>query len=345
MLYRAVRSERVASAYLFRGPAGVGKLAAAIELVKWLNCKSPDACSGECNSCKLIAHLNHPDIELTLPLPKEIAESPETTGEMHSKIAADPFVSLSFDKPASIGIDKVRAISEWLALSSTTRGGRWAIIRDAESMTIEAANAFLKTLEEPPENGHIILTSSHPDYLLPTIRSRAQSITFARMSRKEISQILLSRGIDAESAENAAFYADGSISAALEFLETGSGGVMELAEKLWVAIHSKNEALALDFVDAMGQDRSKSQAVIKAVISILRDQILYQIGAEDIVSNRGIANRLLRAAEKFPNPEPIGKAVEFLEKKAYELRYNPQYDLFWMDAVIRAREFIYRETV
>jgi DNA polymerase-3 subunit delta' len=345
MLYRAVRSERIASAYLFRGPAGVGKLASALDFIRWLKCKSPETCGAECNSCKLIAHLNHPDIELTIPLPKEIADSPESTGEMHAKIAADPLISLSFDKPASIGIDKVRAISEWLALSSTTIGGRWAIIRDAETMTIEAANAFLKTLEEPPENGHIILTSSHPDYLLPTIRSRAQSIAFARMSRDQIMQILLSRGIDAESAENAAFYADGSISTALEFLEQGSGGVIELAEKLWTAIHSKNEALALDFVEAMGQDRSKSLAVIKTVISILRDQILYQIGAEDIAANRAIAKRLIRAAEKFPNPEPIGRAVEFLEKKAYELRYNPQYDLFWMDAVIRAREFVYREAI
>ncbi|MGC9315156.1 MAG: ATP-binding protein, partial [bacterium] len=337
MLFRAIGSGRIASAYLFRGPAGVGKLASALDFVRWLKCQSPETCQGACNSCKLIKRLNHPDLELIVPLPKSISDDPDSTAVELGKIADDHFITLSFDKPASIGIGQARAISEWLALAPTSPGGRWAIIRDADAMTIEAANAFLKTLEEPPEDSHIILTSSSPDYLLPTIRSRAQPISFARMDRNQIVQILTARGIDDKSALDAAFHADGSISAAIEYLGDSTSEVFALAEELWVAIYSKNDSKALEFVNNSDKDRSKSLAILKAAISILRDQSLHQIGAESISANRSISDRLEKASIKFPNPEPVGRALKFLEKKAYELRYNPQYDLFWMDTILRAR--------
>lgn len=345
MLYRAIESDRLASAYLFRGPAGVGKLASAMQLVSWLKCKSSETCIGECNSCKLIKKLNHPDLELLVPLPKKERENPEMTAIEHGKIVQDPFVGLSFDKPANITIEQVRTLTEWLSLSPTSAGGRWAIIRDAESMTIEASNAFLKTLEEPPEDSHIILTSSQPDYLLPTIRSRAQPIAFSRLSREQIRRILISRGIEETDAETAAYYADGSISTAIEYLSEESGEIVELAQELWVAIFSKNDTKALDFVDKIGRNRSKSLAVMAVAISILRDHMLYQIGAENIVANQKIIDRLEVAARKFPNPEPIGKALKYLEKRAYQLRHNPQYDLFWMATIITAREYIYQEVI
>ncbi len=345
MLYRALDSNRLASAYLFRGPAGVGKLASALKLVRWVKCKSPMSCASECNSCKLIKRLNHPDLELLVPLPKKEREDPEIQAVELQKIAADPFIGLSFDKPANITIEQVRSLSEWLSLSTTSSGGRWAIIRDAEAMTLEAANAFLKTLEEPPEDSHIILTSSQPDYLLPTIRSRAQPITFTRLNRDQIRKILMERDIGDKKAETATYYSDGSISTALEFLAEETSEIIELAEELWVAVFSKNDTKALDFVDKIGRDRSKSKAVMDVAISILRDQMLYQIGASDIIANRAIANRLEMAAGKFPDPEPVGRAIKFLERKAYELRYNPQYDLFWINTIIRARELVYREEI
>jgi len=323
----------------------VGKFATALELVKWLKCKSPDSCDGSCSACKLIAHLDHPDIEVIVPMPKTVSDSPEMTSQQMAEVARDPFAELVFDKVANIGIDQIRQLSEKLFLAPTSDGGRWAIIRDAEAMTIEASNAFLKTLEEPPDDAHIILTSSHPDSLLPTIRSRTQPIRFTRLSRRQVVEILISRGVSEDDAEKVSYYADGSITAAIWASGESGAEIMGLGEELWVCLFSRNDALLLDFTEKIGRDRSLSEATIKAAISLIRDHLLFQIGVGDIAANKNTAARLERAAVKYADPEPLGRTIGFLEKKAYELRYNPQYELFWMDLIIRGRALIQGKTL
>jgi len=340
MLERAIANYRLSSSYLFRGPSGVGKFAAAIEMVRWLKCKSPEDCDGGCHSCRLIKRFDHPDILIVLPMPRAISDSPDKTSELMEEVASDPFAEMSFERASSIGIDAIRGLSEELALAPTSPGGRWAIIRDADAMTIEASNAFLKTLEEPPEDVHIILTSSRPDYLLPTILSRTQPLRFSRLSRETIEEFLVVRGVEREKAALKAIAADGSINKALKYSEDALVEVRKMGERLWVALFSLSDDMALEIVNDLGRDKDFGRAVIESTISYLRDQLLYQKGLGGIVCNFESKDRLERASLKFSDPEPISAAMKLLFDKLVALDANPQYELFWMSLIIQGRNII-----
>lgn len=340
LLSNAIKSGRLFSAYLFRGPAGVGKFASAIELVKYMKCNKGENCDGNCKSCRLIANYDHPDVHILAPLPREISESPESTGEVIRNMCREPFTPFGFEKASSIGIDAVRALAEKLSLATEEKGGNWAIIRDADAMTEEASNAFLKTLEEPPVDSFIILTSSRPDFLLPTIRSRTQPVRFTRLSRGEIVGFLVGKNIERSRAEEIARAAEGGMDRALKLAMDAENPAHELGEELWVALFSKSDALALDLVARLGQDRSFSLAVIEHAMSFLRDHLLCQQGLEDSVINVASKERIKNAARKYSDPRTVGSALRLLQEKSNSLRFNPQYDLFWMDMIIRGRMII-----
>jgi DNA polymerase-3 subunit delta' len=181
MLSGILRRQRVASSYLFCGESGIGKKAAAINFVKALNClntavgnqesgetknskkedshftphsshpTSPDACDG-CESCLKIEAGTHPDFLLVSPEERQIR------------------------------IEEIRAVDEALSFKPFEGRKKAVVVDDAEAMNISAANAFLKTLEEPPEDSVIILVSSKPDLLPATIRSRCSRINFVPLT-------------------------------------------------------------------------------------------------------------------------------------------------------------------
>jgi len=154
---------RIPHALLFAGDEGIGKKLAAINFAKTLNCKGPgardqkselqapgDACE-QCPSCRKINSGNHPDVSVI---------SPEGDG-------------------GQITVAAIRALEETLSFKPFE--GRWkvAVIDNADSLNQSAANAFLHTLEEPTPQSLLILVSSRPEVLLPTIRSRCQTIHFS----------------------------------------------------------------------------------------------------------------------------------------------------------------------
>ena len=343
MLGHAIEKGRLASAYLFKGPPDVGKFAAAIDLVRWIKCADPKNCDGDCHSCRLISRLNHPDIELVMPLPTEIYKNPNKTAKIIEGVAADPFGRPQFNKSAKIGIDAIKDLNERLSLFPTFDGGRWAIVRDADTMTVEASNAFLKTLEEPPENAYIILTSSRPEYLLPTIISRTQPVQFRRLSRDEIERFALSRGIDQSEARKIAVRADGSIAPIVAGEDKTAIEAKRLGERVWVALFSRSDAIALEIVDAIGRDLAFTKATLGSAISFLRDHMLAQIGKKELIVNVDRIDRITNAANKFRDPKPVAMALSFLNTKYDSLKSTPQSDLFWMDLIIRGRRIVRRK--
>jgi DNA polymerase III subunit delta' len=340
LIFKAIENGRLASAYLMRGPAGTGKFASALELVRVMKCESPETCKGECKACGLIHNLDHPDLQVIIPLPREIGESLEATSQELRLAVGNPFAKLSYEKPTNIPIDTIREVAGKLSLSPTTDGGRWVIIRDADIMNAEASNAFLKPLEEPPESAHIILTSSRPDFLLPTIRSRTQPIRFVRLSRSEIENFLLEKGVEKNSAKDIALFSDGNLHTALEEIEGKNKDIRALGEELWVSLFSKSDPLALDTADKLGDNRSHAIAILESAISFLRDQILAQNGVGSFIRNVASKTRIETAAQKFPDSKRTGMALRFLQDRSIVLRFNPQYDLFWMDLILRGRNIL-----
>lgn len=166
-----VQQGRLAHAYLFTGPSGIGKKLFAIELAKTLLCerrKKEFAPCDACPSCKQIVARTHPDFVL--------AGRPEEAHEL-------PIVVM-------------REVCQQFAIKSARGRGKVAIIDDADDMNEESANCFLKTLEEPPPQSVIILLGSTPDRQLPTILSRCQTIRFAPLPSEMVEEILKSLDVD-----------------------------------------------------------------------------------------------------------------------------------------------------
>jgi DNA polymerase-3 subunit delta' len=168
---RLVRRGRLAHAYLFAGPPGIGKRLFAEELAKALLCEGHngrlEACD-HCPSCKQFEAGTHPDFTY----------------------AARPEESLE------LPIEVIRELCRVFALKPARDRGKVAILDNADDLNDAAANCFLKTLEEPPQHSTFLLVANNPDLQLPTILSRCQVIRFQPLSLKLVKEIVRAKGVE-----------------------------------------------------------------------------------------------------------------------------------------------------
>ena len=175
----ALRTRR-AHALLVHGPQGVGQFELALALAQAWLCDAPDspevkkqAC-GVCASCKLVQARSHPDLLVLLP------EALRDSLGWANDAGDDAGDKATKAKPSKdIKVEAVRAVVAFAQTSSARGRGKVVVVHPAERMNAVAANTLLKTLEEPPGDSRFVLSSAAPDALLPTIRSRCQSIALA----------------------------------------------------------------------------------------------------------------------------------------------------------------------
>ncbi|TAN72850.1 MAG: DNA polymerase III subunit delta', partial [Gallionella sp.] len=150
---------------LFKGAKGIGKLDLAMNFARGLLCQRPDpsgfAC-GQCPSCHWFEQGSHPDFRLLQPEALSLDGEETESGKKPSK---------------QISVDQVRGLADFSGMSAHQGGRRVVVIHPAEAMNTNAANALLKSLEEPPAGLLFILVSHKPQQLLPTILSRCLSFT------------------------------------------------------------------------------------------------------------------------------------------------------------------------
>jgi DNA polymerase-3 subunit delta' len=201
LIRRALTSERMPHALLFRGPDGVGKQLFARGMAAAINCRGGDrgeAC-GTCPSCRKFRSGNHPD-----------------------------FLVISPDRGA-IKIEQIRRLCQALSYPPYESETRVVLLEDVHGMRAEAANSLLKTLEEPPADNLLILTADSSREVLPTITSRCQVVPFYNLDQHDTVQILLAKedGLDRETAELLARLSEGSPGRARLLLKTEMVAVMK----------------------------------------------------------------------------------------------------------------------
>ena len=187
---------------LLHGPAGIGKQRLALWLAQRLMCDGPEPrpC-GNCQQCRYAAAGTHPDIHWIFPRPrlKDTNPSPADVRADYDEAIAERIAAHGLYAPPSgnegIYVATIRAIVHAGALAPAVGARKVFVIGDAERMVSQegsdqAANAFLKLLEEPPADTNIILTSSEPGALLPTIRSRVIAVRMARLADAEVGAFL-----------------------------------------------------------------------------------------------------------------------------------------------------------
>ena len=190
-LVRAFGAGRGHHAYLFSGPSGIGKRLAAHLLGRSLLCEvgAIGAPCGSCAACRRVIAGSHPDWRQL-----------EREGEY-------------------IKIGAVRQLNHEFVFRPFEGGARIALVDEAERMTPEAANALLKTLEEPPPRSYFMLVTSNPAQLLPTVVSRCQQVPLSPLTPSQVEAVLADRDLPPDAIAPAARFSGGSPGRALELLE------------------------------------------------------------------------------------------------------------------------------
>lgn len=183
VLGQSLRRGTVASAYLFAGPRGTGKTTAALAFAKGLLCSGAETVPcGVCRSCKMYDVKSHPDFVYVYVKDSLVRMLPDFTEEI-SELKGKSAVK-------TLRVDEMRKIISALSMKSYMGGRKVCIMEDADTILRTTANAFLKTLEEPPGNTVIILISPNPAGLLPTIVSRCRQIRFVPMPPEKLAPLL-----------------------------------------------------------------------------------------------------------------------------------------------------------
>jgi len=187
-LRKSAETQRLSHAYLFLGPAHLGKRTLAKEFIKSLNCqKKQETPCQTCWPCQALEKETHPDLILIKPEGKEIK------------------------------ISQIRNLQYVLSHRPHSSSFKTAILEEAEKMNQESQNSLLKTLEEPSNNTLLFLISAYPEMLFPTILSRVQKIKFSQVGKSEIKRFLKNRRISSAEIEQIASLSFGKPGLAMEF--------------------------------------------------------------------------------------------------------------------------------
>ncbi|MYB94371.1 DNA polymerase III subunit delta' [Candidatus Poribacteria bacterium] len=205
-LQHTVASDRIAGAYLFVGPTGVGKETVARYFAQLIFCEKdaqPPTVCGACLACRKVDSGNHPDLQFIRP------------------------------EGSFLKIGQIRELQKQIIYEPLEASRKVYILTDVDRMNAEAENCLLKTLEEPPASSVLILLTSNIRALLPTTRSRCQILQFHSMQTQELAEILVEKfSVAPEQATALAIAADGAIGKALTQLEKGDALSEEVPEIL-----------------------------------------------------------------------------------------------------------------
>ncbi len=292
VLRRLLAFKRVPSSLLFAGAGGVGKKQFALELAKSFVCQNPknsEAC-GVCSACRRAERFTFPKSD-----------------------DRDAFKRVIFSEHADIGlvipynktilVDAIRELETEANFRPYEAAARFFIIDDADKMNDSASNALLKTLEEPPATSHIFLISSRPDALLPTIRSRCQTLRFAPIDANEIENYLLKdKKFSPGDAALLAKLSSGKLGHALETdLEKFRAQRAAMLKVLESILIQENRAELLRVAEEMNEAKNKDD--FEARLDILQT-LIHDIWAmknkadEKILINVDLARDLQKLTER-----------------------------------------------
>ncbi len=326
LLRNAFDSGRVQGSFLFYGPSGVGKFSKALEFAMTINCTSEGKKPCRlCDSCKKFLAFSHPDFTYIFPTPNlkfqpdgSIGESKylkEYSAYLQNKIDT-PYKRFFFSAGTLIRIDAVHMLFRRLNMSASQSKYKVCIIEDAHLMNQNAANAFLKILEEPPKDCIIILITEQKESLLPTIISRCKGVPFVKLPWKVIADILQTHyAVESTKAELFAKIADGDASRAIR-LNKGYGlELRDLALKLLRAISCQDDLGLNQMATTLGKPSFKNEmlVVLRYLGSFILDVYKLSLGITPITNFdhqeflQEIAERDFQLTHNFP------ELVEYLD--------------------------------
>jgi DNA polymerase-3 subunit delta' len=311
-LRRSLQGNRGSHAYLISGPASVGKALLALRLAQALNCEQHrgDPCR-TCRSCKRIEHGNHPDVRIAGMASQAAGLKPDEAARQRD-----------------LKIDTVRAWQGDISLRPYEGQQRVFILHDAERLTEAAANAMLKTLEEPPPYATIVLVANTSGDLMPTIVSRCQPIKLRPVPRADLDEALRTRyNLAPEDAKLLVAWSGGRPGWAIrmigapEELETRQAQLEAL-----VALHTQPRSAGFRWAEERAKEyRGGEQAQVIALLELWqswwRDVLMVAAGCSEAIMHIDRQSALQRDANTFPISD-IYRFVRRLDDAVRQLREN-----------------------
>jgi DNA polymerase-3 subunit delta' len=294
LLQQAVISGRLSHAYLFSGPGQVGKTTIAKAFAQALCCERASGVPcGECRTCQRILQGRYPDVQY---------------------IAADK---------NAIQIDQIRLLQSDAALSPLEGRYKVFIVREIERATLPAANALLKTLEEPPPQVLLLLTSARRDQVLPTVVSRCQIIGLRPLPLEQVRAALETRwGVDGERAALLARLSAGRLGWAVsvhndpELWTTRARTLDQL-----LALTEKGYRDRLAYAEQLSRRRDIVESTLELWVTWWRDVLFVQRGLPDAIVNLDRRIQLTQQAGVY-HPEQVEGALVDLVQTLRRLRAN-----------------------
>ncbi len=311
-LRRSLVGERASHAYLLTGPAQLGKALLALRLAQVLNCETSNAdpC-GECRSCRRIARNNHPDVRIVGMASQAIGLKPDDAAKQRDL--------------------KINTVREWLAdvnLKPYEGYRRVFILHDAERLNEAAANAMLKTLEEPPPYATLVLVANTSGDLMATIVSRCQSLKLRPVPRAALASALQTQhNLAAGDAELLAAWSGGRPGWAFQMINAPDelAAQQEQLEQL-IGLAGLSRADGFRWAEEQAKAyRSGEQASVFAALSLWqswwRDVMLTAGGAPGEVTHIDLREDLARLARAYRIAD-VRDFIARLDDTARQLREN-----------------------
>ena len=271
-LKNSIEGDKVSHAYMFVGPSGVGKKLAAVNFAKALNCldlKDNDSCD-KCAQCKKIDSGNHPDVLIFSPKKED----------------------------ASLGIDKIRSVTKDIGLKPYEGRKKVYILESADSMTQEAQNALLKTLEEPVSDSVLILMAESVSSMFSTIQSRAKRIRFFPIPSVDVKNILKDTyKLDDGRAEILSRISSGELNRALKYNDE------DFFEKRRRIIDAMKDGAVSD-LDFDGFSKQDLRMALEVMLTWYRDVLVAKAGVD--------------AAKALVNIDKMDLIYEQAKRSSYE---------------------------
>ena len=305
-LIKSINNKQVSHCYLFEGPEGMGKYKLALVFAQSLLCLnfSMEPCN-ECKSCIKVNSYNHPDLHIINEDGKSIKR--EDVDELVNSIYKRPY-------------EAKRKVY---------------IIKDAHLMTPQAANTFLKTLEEPPGDTVMILLTVNSNLLLPTLVSRCQEVKLRNVSKKTIKSYL--KGYDTDSVDLAASYSKGILNKAVDIIE-GKDDILKKRQeiiKVFDRIINSDSEIIYELENYFEVEKDNIDLIIEIMIMWIRDVIFVNVNMEDLVINKDYMPLLRNHGKNMKRDSDI---VEFLQNTSDNIKSNVNYKLAVDNMLLKIQE-------
>jgi DNA polymerase-3 subunit delta' len=320
ILTRTADRNQLPNSYLFAGPEGTGKWAAALAMAAYLNCQSQsdsDSC-GDCPSCHQISKLQFPNLHIAIPTPPSKTEKEELANywEILNQKIDEPYSLIGGERQMSIPVATVRSMKQNLAQKAPPSGRRVVIIEQMDRMLTSSADALLKLIEEPPSRTLIIITSARPEKLLPTIISRCRKVRFAHLPENEIKKYLSDK---TELSDNAAVLlarlSQGSLGRALYLTDTDIQQDREVAKLIFKGMFVSDSAnLIAEAADLLPfNNRFRLNRIIAVWQSLFRDLILLRSGEQkNLLINIDFAVELEKISGRDLSDDSLARIPAYL---------------------------------